>query len=90
MEIKKSKTFKVVGQQHTSVKLVYGRYFQKFYLLSPNGLVLATKAYPRLHKMPRWLGKLIIKLITPSANRFKTKVLRIDKMYDSGQVYIKG
>ena len=78
MKFKKVKTFTVEGQQHSEVKVVYGRVFQTMRLIDRNGTIVLTKRFFRLNKMPRWLGKIFVQIYRKPSERLQKKILKLD------------
>lgn len=71
--------FKAEGQQHSSMKAVYGKVLITFYMISEDGTFITTSYFPRPDFFPKFLQGTIVKLFTPKTLRLKKKILKLDK-----------
>ena len=79
IKFKKVTRFTVEGQQHSSMKGVYGKVLITFYMVREDGAFVTTSRFLRPAFFPKFLQRTIVKLFTPKARRLKKKVLKLDK-----------
>lgn len=79
IKFKENTRFTVEGQQHSSMKGVYGKVLITFYMISEDGTFITTSRFPKPNFFPKFLQETIVKLFTPKALRLKKKVLKLDK-----------